>query len=135
MTQLSLPVLGTKWNTVPNPSTPKRNPQAPPSAEPDPRGRRVDAPSSEGDSEFPRRHAMPPPAAYVITATSEQLRLAGDEPTRGWPAYSFLFPDGNPSEVIHEPVFSTKNYLGVAADFGWVTGAAMDPLTSALMAA
>ena len=60
MTQLSLPVLGTKWNTVPNPSTPKRNP-----AEPDPRDRRVDTSSfSDGDLVFSYRHAMSLPSRF-----------------------------------------------------------------------
>ena len=78
---------------------------------------------------------MSPPAAYSITVAAEQLGLTCDEPARGWPSSSVLNPDGAPTEVVRDPVFNPNNFWSVAADFGWVAGAAMDPLTSAPKAA
>ena len=69
--QQPLPVLDLKWNTVPNPSAPERDAQAPLAEEPDPQDRRVDTcPYSRGDLEFLRRHAASPSAAYLITAAT-----------------------------------------------------------------
>ena len=78
---------------------------------------------------------MSPPASYLITVTTEQLRLAGKEPTRGWPAYSALHPDSKPTEVIHDPVFNRENFWNKAANDGCVAGYAMDRLAAALKAA
>ena len=136
MAQQSFPVLDLDWETCPNPSAPKRDVQAPPPTEPDSKAPRVDKSSySRGDLEFPRRHAMSPLASYLIAVTTEQLRLAGDEPARGWPAYSVLYPEGNPTQVIHDPVFNSENFRNMAVDYGWVTDTAMDPSTSARKAA
>lgn len=66
---------------------------------------------------------------------AEQLRLAGNEPARGWPAYSVLLPEGNPAEVIHDPGFNAENFWNAAADYGWLTGAALDPPSPAPRAA
>ena len=85
--------------------------------------------------EFPHRHAMTPSAAYLVTVAAGQLRLAGDEPTCGWPTYSVLPLDGNPAEVVRDPVGNAENFWSAAADSGWAPGAAMDPLTSAPKAA
>ena len=78
---------------------------------------------------------MTPPASYLITVATEHLRSAGNEPARVWPAFSVLFPVGNSREVIHDPIFRAEDFWSVAADFGWVAGAAMDPLAPALEAA
>ena len=101
LTQPSCPELGPKWSKVPNPPTPKRDAQAPPSAAPDPKARRVDPSSfSKSDLGFSHRHAMSPPAAYLITVVAEQIWLAGNGPTCGWPTSSVLFPDSNPTDAI-----------------------------------
>ena len=101
-----------------------------------PNAPRVDTPSGlRGNQEFPDRHAASPPTSYLITLTTERVQLAGTEPNRGWPSYSALYPEGNPAEVNRDPVFNPKNFWGKAADDGWVTGTAMDPLTAALKAA
>ena len=71
----------------------------------------------------------------MITVPPEQLKLAGDEPRRGWPPYSVLYPEGNAAEVIRGPVSSSENFLNSEASHGWVTRAGMDPLTAALEAA
>ena len=136
LTQLSCPELGPKWSKVPNPPTPKRDAQAPPSAEPDPKAQRVEPSSfSKSDLGFSHRHAMSPPAAYLITAAADQSRLAGNGPTCGWPTSAVPLPDRNPAEATHDPVLNARNFRNVAADFGWVTGAAMDPLSYAPEAA
>ena len=78
---------------------------------------------------------MTPPASYLVTVATEQVKSAGDEPARGWPAYSPLYPEGAAAEVIRDPVFNSENFRDLAADYGWVAGAAMDPLTAALKVA
>ena len=88
MTQQPYTVIDHKWNTVQNPSAPTRAVPDSAPAGPDPKARRADAPPfSRGDLEFPHRHAMSPPASYLITVTTKQLELAGNEPTQVWPAY------------------------------------------------
>ena len=134
--QESFPASGPNWNTTPNPDTPKRYAPDSPRFAPGPRVPRADASSgSEGDQEFPSRHAASPPASYLIAVTTEHVRLAGREPARGWPPYSVLKPDGDPAEVIHDPVSNPKNFRGKAASEGRVTGTAMDPIATALKAA
>ena len=64
-----------------------------------------------------------------------QLRLAGKEPARGWPACPALYPEDAPAEVIHDPVRNAEKRWHLAADFGWVADAAMGPLTPASKAA
>ena len=90
---------------------------------------------SQGAQEYPNRHTASPPASYLVAATAEQVQLAGREPARRWPPYSVLYPDGNPAEGIHDPVSNPKTVWDRAANEGWVTGAAVDPLTTALKAA
>ena len=79
--------------------------------------------------------SAPPPASQLIAVTTEQLRSAEKEPARGRPAYSAMCPDGNPTEVIRDPVFNPNNFWNVAANDGWATGITMGPLTTAPMAA
>ena len=78
---------------------------------------------------------MTPPASYVIRASPEQLKLAGDEPTRGWPTDSVLYPDDNPTGVIRDTVSNSKNVLNLEASHGRATGTEMGPRTAALKAA
>ena len=101
LAQHSAPVLDPKWSSGPNPSTPKRDAQARSPTDPDSKAPRVGALSySRGDLEFPYRHAMLPPASYLISLAAEQFRLAGNEFASGWPTFSVLFPGGSPEEVI-----------------------------------
>ena len=71
----------------------------------------------------------------MITVSPEQLKRAGEGPARGRPAFSALYPGGNPTEVAHCPVSVSKNFLNLGASGGCVLGEAMDPLASALKAA
>ena len=120
-----------KWYTVPNPSTPKRDAEAPPPTHPDWKASQVDASSySCGDMEFPRRYLMTPAASCSTTVAAEQLQQAGDEPVRGWPAPSAPYPQGDPVEVIRDPAVGMWRPTGDP-----VTGAAMDPLTDVRKAA
>ena len=75
------------------------------------------------------------PPTYVITVSAEQVYLAGKGPNSCWPAYSVLYPEANPTEVIHDPVFNQKNFRNTDANAGRVNGEAMNPPTSALKAA
>ena len=119
LAQTSFPVLDPKWNNVPNPSTPKRTAQDPSSDAPDPKAQRVNSPSvSTEDKEFSSRRATYHPASYFVRVATEQVLLAGREPARGWPSYSALCPSGNPTDVIHDPVFNTKNFWNKPAHEG-----------------
>ena len=81
MTQQSSPVLNPEKNTVQTPSAPKGAAPDPSPAKPEPSAHRVDVSSlARGDSEFPRGHAVSPPALYMITVATEQSRLAGRSP-------------------------------------------------------
>ena len=137
LAQDSCLALGPTWNVSPNPDAPSKRPRNPvsPDAAPDPKAARV-APTStsKGVQDFASRHAMTTPT-YLITVSDEQVQRAGREPTRGWPSYSALYPEGNPTEVIHDPAFYQKNFWNKDANDGWVTGTAMDPLTAASKAA
>ena len=89
--QQPIPVLDPKWNSVQNPSAPKRTAPHSSRAAPDPRAHRVSGSSvSAGDLEFPHRHAMSSPASCLITVTAGRLRSAGMGAARGWPAFSVL---------------------------------------------
>ena len=110
--QRHFPALGPTWNALPNPTAPRRDPQSFPPTGPDAEVPRVDGDSYEkGDLDFSRRYTLTPPSSYVITVTTEQLKRAGEEPNRGWPAYSALYPEGNPAEVTHDPVFVRRTSL------------------------
>ena len=89
----------------------------------------------KGDQDSPNRHAASRPTSYLITVAAEQVRLAGRERNRGWPSNSAPHPEGNPTEVNHDPVCNPKKFWPKAADEGWVTGTAMDPLATAVKAA
>ena len=89
----------------------------------------------QGDLDLPNRSTLSPPPSFFITATPGQLKRAGDEPTRGSPAFSALYADGSPAAVTHYPVFVSENFLNLDASYGWVEGGAMDPLTAAIKAA
>ena len=84
---------------------------------------------------FAQRYAMSPPASQLIADSREQLKRAGDEPTRGWQTFSAFYPDGHHAEVAHDPVIVSKNFRNVEVDRGWVPNEALDPLTTALQAA
>ena len=128
--------LGPKRNTVPNTTTPERDAMAPPSADPDSRVPRVAGDSYvRGAPDFSRRYTLTAPSSYLIAATQGKLKRAGDEPTREWPAYSALYPGGNPAEAIRDPVSVSENFLNLETSHGWVTGEGMGPLASALKAA
>ena len=136
LAQDSSPAFGPTWNVFPDPGTPSKRPRNPvsPDAAPDPKAARV-APTSafKGGQDFANRHAMTT-STYLTTASDEQVRLAGREPTRGWPSFLALFPDGNPADGLHDPVFN-QNFWNEAANDGWVAGTAMDPLAAALRTA
>ena len=84
LAQQTSSVLGPRWYAIPNPAAPKRDAKAPPPTQPDAKAPRVDASSYlQGDMEFPYRYTMTPPASYLVAVTTEQLKLAGDEPARG----------------------------------------------------
>ena len=91
--------------------------------------------TSKRDLEFSNRHACPPPASYLTPAATDKLRLVGREPIRGWPAYPVLVPDGNPTEVIRDPVFNPENFWNAAGNDGWATGNETDLRVTALKAA
>ena len=65
-------------------------------------------------------------AKIVVTATKEQLHRAGQEPNRGWPAYKFMNPAGDPANVAREPIFVSKNYRNLGATRGRVRGDPME---------
>ena len=89
---------------------------------------------SEGDDiEFARRHAQGIPASQFVSVSGDQLHPA--EKTKGWQAYSILYPTGNPAEVAHSPVFASKNFRSWDPKHGRFTGDAFDPLSAALIAA
>ena len=44
-----------------------------------------------------------PDADIVAAVAREQLRRAGQEPNRGWPAYARTLPMGDPTAVIRDP--------------------------------
>ena len=103
---------------------------------PDPKTPRVETSSdSKGDPEFPNRRAASPPASFLITVATEQVQLAGKDPSRGWPPRSLLYPEGNPTGVSNDPELNPENFRQRAANDGWVAGAATDPLAAALKAA
>ena len=134
--QRPFPVMGPTWKTFPNPTTPKRDPQSPPPTDPDSEAPRADSDSfAQGDLDFSQCYTHAPPPSNLITVAREQLTRAGEEPTRGWPAYSAPYPEGNPAEEIRDPVFGPKNFLILEASHGRVLGDAIDPLASALGAA
>ena len=84
LAQESFPALDPKWATVPNPNTPERTAPASSRVAPVPKAHRVDSSStSRGDQGFPSRHAMASPASCLVTVSTEQVQLAGREPTRG----------------------------------------------------
>ena len=123
------------WNSPPNPITPSKG-LAPsfPGGAPDRKTARCDPVSAPvGDQDFADRHAATTPT-YLTTASDEQAKLAGREPNRGRPAFSVLCPEGNPTEVNHDPVCN-QNFRKQDANDGWVQGTAVDPLAAALNAA
>ena len=137
------PILDPTWNvkkrggkvewSCPNPNTPKRDGE--PLDGPDPqRVRPGEAAESEmGDRAFTERHMVGLPRAdVVVTVAREHLRRTGDEPTRGGPAYEIMYPMRNPLDVTRGPIFVTKNYRDLSPEHGWVTGAPLEPLTTAL---
>ena len=87
--------------------------------------------SGRGDLDFTQRHAVGVPASRLVTVSREQLRLAGKDPARGWPAYSAMYPIGNPAQVPHEPIFISKSYRNLEGNHGWATGDPMEPLSTA----
>ena len=74
-----------------------------------------------------RRTAGLPGSQVVATVSNEQLPRAGREPTRGWPAYSTLYPAGDPALAVRDLIFSTGNYKDLDPWRGWVTGDPMEP--------
>ena len=136
LAQESFPALGPTWNAPPDPNKPFKHP--PPRshlADPGRTPARVEpASTSKGDQDFVNRCAMTLPTC-VITVSEDQVQLAGREPARGWPPYSVLYPDWNPTEVTHNSAFNPKNFWRKDANEGWIAGSAMDPLAEALKAA
>ena len=78
-----------------------------------------------------RREIGLPDFKVTVAASQENLRRAGREPNRGWPAYELIRPTGDPSIVARDPIFISKNYWNVDEDHGWVTGTPIDPLARA----
>ena len=84
------------------------------------------------DQAFSARHTFGlPDAEPAVAATGEQLRRAGQEPHRGWPAYDIMYPMGNPQDAAQEPIFASKNYRNFGPKNGRVTGAPLEPLARA----
>ena len=69
-----------------------------------------------------------PEIQVVGTAPQAQLRRAGQEPNRGWPAYEVMYPMGGP-EII------SGNYRNLVATHGRVAGAPMEPHAEACILA
>ena len=122
LAQDSSPVADPTWNASPNPNAPSKRPAPPfPDVAPDGRAARVDPASAPKDDQvFAICYAMTTPT-YLITVSRAQVQLAGKEPNHSRPAYSALYPEGNPTEVIHDPAFNQKNFWGNGANDGWVT--------------
>ena len=120
----------------PSPNTPPKRPTPSfPGGAPGRKTARVDPVSAPaGDQDFADRHAATTPT-HLTTASDEQVKPAGREPSRGRPAFFVLCPEGNPTEVNRDPGRNQKNFCKQDANFGWVTGTAMGPLTAALNAA
>ena len=43
-----------------------------------------------------------------------------------------MYPLGNPTDVIREPIFVSENYRNIGSKHSYATGAPLEPLTSAL---
>ena len=128
--------LDPKWDTAPNPNAPKRTAPASSRVAPDPKAHRADSSrrnfppveswpvgssASKAGQEFSSRRTMTSPASRFVAVTTEQVQMAEPEPNSGWPSYSALFPNGNPTEVVIDPVFNPKRFRKKAANDGhWI---------------
>ena len=140
--QTSFPIMDPTWNKerggnmggrCPNPSSPKRD--GDPLDEPDSKMAQAGeaAESEMEDQAFTQRNKIGMPnAKVVVTAPQEELRRAGQEPNRGWPASPMMYPMGGPALIVRDPILISKNYLNLDAHHGWVTGDPTGPLARAL---
>ena len=136
LTQTSCPITAPTRGAHGNPTTPKCYPQPAPSTEPDTKVAGTEGAGRATEYlEFSRRRAMGIPASQLITVSQEQLRRAGEEPTRAWQVYSVLYPNGNPAGIAHDPAFASKNFRNLDGSHGWVLGEAMGPVTTSLKVA
>ena len=117
LAQDSFSVLEPSRNVSPNLKTPSKRPPPPShSVGPGRNSARIDPTSMSKDAQdFATRHAVTN-LMYIITVSDEQEKTAGREPARGWPTFSVRYPDGDPTEVIHDPVSNPKNFRGGSLD-------------------
>ena len=80
------PILDPEGRKVSNPKTARHTAPASSRDAPDPKAPVVDSLSvSKEDKDFATRHALSPPASYLVTVTTGHVQLTGRAPTRDWP--------------------------------------------------
>ena len=61
-----------------------------------------------------------------------KLNRTGLGPNRGWPACDIMYPNGNPTSIAQDPILVTKIFRDLSPKHGWVFGAPLEPLATAL---
>ena len=120
-----------------NPDAPRRGASDASSEESELKGAKTgDVEEDEmGDLTCTQRQALGmPDDQVVLTVAYVQLRRAGQDPNRGWPAYEVTYPIGGLALVPRDPIAVSGNYRNLDANSSWVASAPTEPLPITLAA-